>query len=124
MGAELVCEKSQIDAFDQTESQKEFFLQSCLTRHYRAGRIPARYIVFKRIRSRESAFLHLVLRSEEHRMGIDTKSQIRLPRPVLQIMPRLKSLAREAGNLVLINSAGVQTLAGSFIHVRGQFIIR
>ena len=57
-------------------------------------------------------------------MRVHSKSQIRLARPVLQIMKGLMAFAREVGNLVLWHSRRVELLARHFIEIRSDFVVR
>ena len=59
----------------------------------------------------------------KHRVRVYAKAEIRLPRPILQIVPRFKSVAGEIGNFILRNPRRSQPIAGSNIKIGDGFFI-
>src|SRR5579862_7933310 len=56
-------------------------------------------------------------------MGVDSEAEVGLARPVLQVVARLRSAAREIGDFILRNSGGGKVLAGALVKLRGEFFI-
>ena len=64
---------------------------------------PAAHVLFQGIRGRKSHRLDVRRSRSQHRMRVHAKAEVGEPRPILQVVPRLETLAREVGNLILRN---------------------
>ncbi len=69
-----------------------------------------------------------VVRSK-HGVRINTKSEIRLARPVLQVVPRVaqadavRHRPREVGDLILLHATALQPLARGEVEVGGEIVV-
>src|SRR5436305_7742240 len=57
-------------------------------------------------------------------MRIHAEAEVRLPRPVFQIVPRSESLSSEVGDLILRDSSRVQSLTCHGIEIRNCIVMR
>ena len=102
---------SQVHAAIQAQSEKEGLFQSSRARNRRssAGASPQR--IFPGHPRWRTAPPRLPEWTKQHGMRIDAEAQIRLPRPVFEIVARLGSGSREVGNFVLRDAGRFELFA-------------
>src|SRR5215469_18978693 len=111
MRTKLFSNPAQIYATAEPQAQEECFFESGGARDHGSLDRRARDVLLECIAAGETNCFGRFGCRYQHRVRIRAEAKIWLPRPVLQIMPRFKSGAREVRDLILRHPRRIETFA-------------
>src|SRR5258708_26000962 len=121
--AELSGQIPQVDTSREAQSKKEAFFQRSLPRDNGPLQRRSGNVSFQRIGAGEAYRVGVRRGRCQHRMRIHAKTQVRVPRPLFQVMPRLESIARNVAYLLLRDSSRLELFTSREIEIGDDIVV-